>query len=233
MATKTHGGFPGTAMGFLKALSANNNKEWFEAHRGEFERDLLLPAQEFVTTLGVELQKIRPAIQAIPKIDKSIFRLHRDVRFSKDKSPYKTNLGLFFWEGSRKKMECSGFYVHVEPGLVAAGAGMYMFTKDQLPIYRDTLTDDAKRKELVAIVQKLEKKGYQALGRNLKQVPRGYDKEMPNAELLLHDGIFGWHEAPDESYFAGGALTKNCAKLFKEMLPLHEWLLSVFEKESL
>jgi uncharacterized protein (TIGR02453 family) len=107
--------FPHCAADFLSKLSKNNNREWFESHRDEYGAMFLEPAQEFVVEMGEKLQTIRPNIIALPKIDKSIFRLHRDVRFSKDKLPYKTNLGIIFWEGDDKKLESSGFYFHIEP----------------------------------------------------------------------------------------------------------------------
>ena len=121
--------FPQSTLKFLAALSKNNSKVWFEKNHIRFDFELLQPAVQFVIDLGEELTKLSPNIVAIPKIDKSIFRLHRDVRFSKDKSPYKTNLGLYFWEGKGKKMECSGLYFHIEPKLFFLGAGMYQFTK--------------------------------------------------------------------------------------------------------
>src|SRR3970282_3008545 len=107
--------FPFEAIKFLSKLKRNNNKDWFESHRDEFNNSVLEPAQEFVVVLGELLRTFVPGIIAIPKTDKSIFRLHRDVRFSKDKAPYKTNLGILFWEGDRKKMDCPGFYFHAEP----------------------------------------------------------------------------------------------------------------------
>ena len=124
--------FPQSTIKFLTALSKNNTKEWFEKNRVRYDLELLQPAVQFVIDLGEKLSEFSPNIYAIPKIDKSIFRLYRDVRFSKNKAPFKTNLGLYFWEGRGKKMECSGLYFHIEPTLFFLGAGMYMFTKDQL-----------------------------------------------------------------------------------------------------
>lgn len=94
--------FPMKTVGFLKKLSKNNSKEWFEEHRDDYNSKFLEPAFQFVTEMGDKLSSIAPDIMAVPKIDKSVFRLHRDVRFSKDKSPYKTNLGIYFWKGKRK-----------------------------------------------------------------------------------------------------------------------------------
>ena len=132
--------FPQNTINFLTKLSKNNSKIWFETNREKFNEDFLSPALQFVIEMGEKLSTISPNINAIPKIDKSIFRLHRDIRFSKDKSPFKTNMGLYFWEGRGKKMECSGFYFHLEPKMFFVGAGMYMFTKEQLLNYRQIIS---------------------------------------------------------------------------------------------
>ncbi|MGE5797815.1 MAG: TIGR02453 family protein, partial [Ignavibacteria bacterium] len=108
--------FPFNTQNFLKQLAKNNSKEWFEENREAFNNDFLQPAVQFVVDIGERLQTIVPEIMAVPKVDKSIFRLHRDVRFSKDKSPFKTNLGILLWEGKEKK-QSPGFYFHIEPKL--------------------------------------------------------------------------------------------------------------------
>ena len=97
--------FPKRTTGFLNKLSKNNTREWFEENRSSYNSDFLEPLICFVEEMGGKLLQIDPEITAIPKIDKSIFRLHRDVRFSKNKEPYKTNAGILFWNGKAKKME--------------------------------------------------------------------------------------------------------------------------------
>ncbi len=144
--------FPQSTIKFLTSLSRNNNKEWFEKNRVRYDFEMLQPAIQFVIDLGEKLFQLSPNINAIPKIDKSIFRLYRDVRFSKNKSPFKTNLGLYFWEGRGKKMECSGLYFHIEPKLFFLGAGMYQFTGDQLKKYRQLVSDPVAGKELNDII---------------------------------------------------------------------------------
>ncbi len=101
--------FPQSTLKFLAALSKNNSKVWFEKNRIRFDFELLQPAVQFVIDLGEELTKLSPNIVAIPKIDKSIFRLHRDVRFSKDKSPYKTNLGYISGKARERKWNVRDF----------------------------------------------------------------------------------------------------------------------------
>jgi len=101
--------FPKRTTGFLDKLSKNNNREWFEENRNSYNSDFLEPLIYFVGEMGGKLLQLDPDITAIPKIDKSIFRLHRDVRFSKIKEPYKTNAGIFFWNGKAKKWSRAGF----------------------------------------------------------------------------------------------------------------------------
>ena len=216
--------FPQSTIKFLTALSKNNNKEWFEKNRIRFDFELLQPAVQFVIDLGEELSKLSPNIIAIPKIDKSIFRLHRDVRFSKNKAPYKTNLGLYFWEGSGKKMECSGLYFHIEPNLFFLGAGMYQFTKDQLKKYRDVVSDPAKGKELSDLVKKLFKnKKYQLGGKTYKKTPRGFDPDYAYNELLLHSGFYVYYESKDFSELTKKDPVSFSYKTFKEMYSIHKW----------
>ena len=102
--------FPNNTLSYLKKLSKNNDREWFEKNRELFNSSFLEPAVQFVAEMEEKLSSVRPSIIAIPKTDKSIFRIHRDVRFSKDKQPYKTNMGLYFWEGKKKKMECRSIF---------------------------------------------------------------------------------------------------------------------------
>ena len=118
--------YPLNTSKFFADLARNNEKQWFEKNRARYEADVLDPAKSYVVEMGERLRKYRPDINAIPRIDKSIFRIHRDVRFSKDKSPYKIHQGIYFWEGERKKLESSGFYFHVEPGAFLLAAGMHM-----------------------------------------------------------------------------------------------------------
>ena len=217
-------GFPKSAVDFLTKLKRNNNKDWFETHREEFQHLILEPAQEFVIVLGELLRTIVPDIIAIPKIDKSIFRLHRDVRFSKDKSPYKTNLGIFFWEGAKKKMECSGFYFHLEPGQFFIGNGIYIFTNELMKAYRDLISSPDKAKELDSIVKKLKKKGYALGGKHYKQVPRGLDKDYPFAEYFLYNGLYAYDNSFPLKDLYKQDIVKYSFKKFKEMLPIHQWL---------
>ena len=108
-------GFPEKTVSFLCGLAAHNDREWFAAHKKEYETEVLEPAKAFVRAMGERLRRLSPQIKAEPRTDGSLFRLYRDTRFSPDKSPYKTNLGIFFWEGGGPRMDCPGYYFHLEP----------------------------------------------------------------------------------------------------------------------
>ncbi len=216
--------FPKKTKVYLNKLSKNNNREWFEANRDLYNSDFLEPCIQFIFEMGDRLQDIDPDIVAIPKIDKSIFRLHRDVRFSKDKTPYKTNAGLYFWNGKVKKMEASGFYFHLEPKLFGVGLGMYMFPPHLLKKYRDVVSKPATAKELHQIIRTLEKKGYSIGGKKFKKTPKGYDPNTLYPGYLLFEGIYAWYEGNDFKKIDGGKAVNVIFKIFKDMLPLHKWL---------
>ncbi len=216
--------FPLNTLDFLKKLSKNNNKEWFEENRELFNSDFLQPALQFVVDLGEKLNLIAPGVMAVPKIDKSIFRLHRDVRFSKDKSPFKTNLGILLWEGKRKKMECSGFYFHIDPKTFFLGAGMYMFQKDMLKAYREKIYNPVLGKQLDAAVKKVQKKGdYNLGGKTYKRIPKGFDPEYPFADLLLHNGFYMSYSGTNIEKLGKDPVNFSF-KIYKDMLPVHRWL---------
>lgn len=216
--------FPKKTVSYLRKLSRNNNREWFEENRDKYNSDFLEPCFQFVVEMGDKLQNLDPEIVAVPKIDKSIFRLHRDVRFSKDKTPYKTNAGLYFWNGKVKKMEASGFYFHLEPKLFGVGLGMYIFPPHLLKKYRDIVSNPASSKELHQIVRSLEKKGYSIGGQKFKKTPKGYDPNIQYPGYLLFEGIYAWFECDDFKKLEGGKAVNYIFKVFKDMLPLHKWL---------
>jgi uncharacterized protein (TIGR02453 family) len=156
--------FPYNTQNFLKQLAKNNSKEWFEENREAFNTDFLQPAVQFVVDIGEKLQTIVPEIMAVPKVDKSIFRLHRDIRFSKDKSPFKTNLGIFLWEG-KEKNQSPGFYFHVEPKLFFLGSGTYMLENEKLKIFRNAVYNPELGRELEDAVKKVLKIEISARGK--------------------------------------------------------------------
>lgn len=221
-------GFPKKGITFLKKLSENNSKVWFEEHKKEYETSLVDPARAFVVALGERLRKTYPQVVADPRVNKSLFRINRDTRFSKDKTPYKTHLALLFWDDHQKRMEGPGFYFHLEPGRLMIAGGQHRFTKDLLEPYRQAVVNDGQGKKLVKIVKDLNASGtFTVGGEHYKTVPRGYDKEHPRAELLKYKGLFaGWEgKVPKEAH--SEKLVEFTAEKLLALKPLHRWLVAL------
>jgi uncharacterized protein (TIGR02453 family) len=226
-------GFPKECVKFFENLQKNNNREWFTAHKGDFDRYVIDPARDFVFEMGNALQKIARNIIADPRIDKSIFRLYRDTRFSKDKTPYKTHLGIFMWEGDGPKMECPGFYFHLEPPDVMLGVGIHCFSKTLLQRYRDAVVGAKSGPALARAVKAVQKKGDYEIGvQHYKKTPRGYDPEHKNAQFLLFNGLVTWtvNKIPMQLY--SDKLIDYCLTRFKDMAPIHKWLVEMNENAA-
>jgi uncharacterized protein (TIGR02453 family) len=165
-------GFSKETLSFFRKLKRNNNKEWFDKHRGEYDRFVLEPAKAFVVSMGEKFHKERVDVHAEPKLNRAIFRIYRDTRFSPDKTPYKTHLALFFWEGKLPRMESPGFYFHVEPTKILFGLGIYGFSPKQLTVYRKAVVDPEWGKELASILAKISRRKDFKLGeKHYKRIP--------------------------------------------------------------
>jgi uncharacterized protein (TIGR02453 family) len=184
----------------------------------------LHPSRQFVIEMGKKLRRIAPEINAIPKINKSLFKINRDVRFSKDKSLYKTYMGIWLWDGNRKRMESPGFYLHVENKAVLIGVGIKTFPKPLLDRYRQAVVDKKLGAELKKAIKKVSDQGYLVNGKHYKKVPRGYETDHPNAEFLLYNGLTARLEEKVPDSFFSGAIIDYAYSHYRNMLPLHRWL---------
>ena len=216
------GGFPKETLEFLCGLRANNKKTWFDKHRSEYDDHLMGPAKEFVEAVGVKLKKIVPAIQAIPKVNGSIFRINRDTRFSTDKTPYKDHLDMIFWEGD-KKSTGSKMFLRISPDKVYTGAGFHSGCPDLLKSFRNAVADEASGKELASIAKKLRKKGLELEGQHYKRIPRGFSDDGPAGEFLLHDSLHIVYET-DPATACDSNFVDTCVKYWKGLMPFHRWL---------
>ena len=217
-------GFSKETLRFFEGLKNNNTKNWFDNHRRDYDEFVLHPTREFVESMGEKLRRIAPGIKAIPKINQSIFKINRDVRFSIDKSPYKTCLGIRFWEGSRKRMECSGFYFHLENKRLLIGTGIYMFPKPLLDLYRHAVVDKKLGAELQKVIKKVSDRGYQVSGKHYKRVPRGFDAGHKNAEYLQYNGLHAAVEQDVPDVFYSSEIADYAFSHYQNMNPLHRWL---------
>jgi uncharacterized protein (TIGR02453 family) len=222
-------GFTKETVRFFTALRRNNNREWFERNRETYEKHVMGPARLFVTAMGEKLRAIAPRIVAVPKVNKSIFRINRDTRFSLDPSPYKTNLGIYFWDGTRSRLESPGFYFHLEPPNLMVGGGMYMIPDSLIGRYRKAVADPKTGAEIRRITAAIRAvPGYSVDGMHYKRVPAGFDPAHPNAELLKHNGLYGGFETAITEEFYSARLIDYCFERFEPMAPLHKWLMKLF-----
>jgi len=217
-------GFGKETTRFLAGLSANNKKAWFDAHRQEYEEALLAPAQAFVAALGPRLHKLEPEINAEPRVNGSILRLNRDVRFAKDKSPYKDHLDLWFWTGERKGWDGSGFFFRLTPERLLLGAGIHAFAPPTLARYRAAALDPKRGGALTRVVKALRKAGYEVGTESYKRVPAGVPADHPHAALLRHGGLHATWGAKHPPALRTEALVGFVADHFKAVAPLHRWL---------
>jgi uncharacterized protein (TIGR02453 family) len=223
-------GFPKECITFFRDLKTNNNKQWFDHHKDEYIQYVKKPSESFVVAMGSLLKKFSPDIIAIPKTNKSLFRINRDTRFSMDKSPYKTNLGIYFWQAPFSKMESSGFYFHLEPPNVMIAAGIYAMPKPTLSLYRRAISDDKIRKSLMKILHKILHAGdYIIGGKTYKKIPAGYDPHCKNPEMLLYSSLYAFIELKIPPQFYTSDCIDWCYAHFKLMSPLHSWLVNLLQ----
>jgi uncharacterized protein (TIGR02453 family) len=228
--TVSFAGFTKQTVRFYADLEKNNNKPWFEAHRDVYEAHVLGPAKLFVTAMGRRLKTIVPGVVAVPAVNKSIFRINRDTRFSLDPSPYKTNLGIYFWDGARSRMESAGFYVGLEPPNIMLGGGMYMISDALIGRYRKALVNARRGAEIAKIVAALRARpGFTVEGVHYKRVPAGYNPAHKNADLLRHKGLYASFETKVPEEFFGPGFVDYCFERFDPVAPLHRWLMKLFD----
>jgi uncharacterized protein (TIGR02453 family) len=217
-------GFPKAGIDFLKKLKKNNNREWFQKHKEEYEQDVKSPMQCLIATLRDRLRDEIPEMDFNPK--RSIFRIYRDVRFSKNKAPYKTNIAASFeLRGRKKSTETPGLYVGIEQGSVFVGGGLYMPGGDQLKAIRKSIV--VKPDEFLAVVEdkRFTKVFGGIMGEKLQKAPLGFPKDHPMIEHLKHKQWFVGREWSNESISYSKKFAGTVAELLIETMPLVRWLI--------
>jgi uncharacterized protein (TIGR02453 family) len=219
-------GFQPEALRFLRDLGENNSRDWFHAHREDYEALLLEPAREFVIAMGEELQAIGADVHAEPRVNGSISRINRDTRFSKDKRPYKDHLDLWFWEGEGPSRQCPGYWFRLSPERLILGAGRHHLEPPLLDRFREAVADDARGEALRHAVEQVRASGYEIGGQHYKRVPRGYDAPPEREELLLHAGLYSWtmSDVPPETHTA--QFPRFCAERWRGLKPVEDWIVA-------
>ena len=215
--------FPEETLPFLAELEANNTKEWFEANRQRYYDLILTPSKAFVEEMGEHLMALVPTINAIAKVNHSLFRIYRDQRFHFDEPPMKTRIGIIFWQGSGKRMQSSSFYMHFDKEKMMIASGIRKFKPPLLAAYREYLRDTSSRSELVRILDVVTAKGYRLPDKRYKRYPRGFDAKMSHADLLLYDAMYAFTET-EASLINAPNFIDTLYRHYEAMLPLHEWV---------
>jgi len=206
---------------FLKDLAVNNNRDWFQANKRSFDA-----AQDNMTAFAGyligEIGKFDDAVAAVdPK--SCVFRIYRDVRFSKDKSPYKTNLGAYISPGGRKSMQ-PGYYFHVQPGQSFIAGGKHIPDGPETLKIRNAIA--AKTDEFLTIVEKTSFRDTfgEMRGDRLKSVPKGFDPDHKAVEYLKLKEFMAFAELHDDKFLTSPEFPKLLVKRIKEMYPLAAFL---------
>lgn len=172
-------GFSPELFKFLDQLKKNNNRQWFAENKSRYEDIVLFPAMELVKSMDKPLKKVSPHFLAVPKRSGgSIMRIYRDTRFSKDKTPYKTNLGIHFRHEAGKDVHAPGYYFHIDNKDIFVGAGIWHPDNPALNKIRALIDDDPTRWKRVTNNKKFRER-FERVGGTLKRPPKGYDESHP------------------------------------------------------
>jgi uncharacterized protein (TIGR02453 family) len=197
-------GWPAEAIEFYEGLAADNSRSYWQAHKDVFEKKVRGPMVELLAELAPEFGEGK------------IFRPNRDVRFSPDKSPYKTALGATVGNAGYVQFSASG---------LAAGSGMWMMETDQLNRYRAAVHDDKTGEELAGIIEAVRKEGLEVTGHDiLKTAPKGYSRDHPRIDLLRNKGLIVWKEWPAGAWLGRGTSKNRVVELLRTARPLNGWL---------
>jgi uncharacterized protein (TIGR02453 family) len=210
-----------TTFDFLSLLKENNNREWFLGNKKQYE-SAKKEVESFVAGLIPELAKLDPSIQS-PDVNDCMFRIYKDVRFSKDKLPYKTNFGAFIGRGGRKTIY-SGYYIHIEPGESMIAGGVYMPQPEVLKLLRKEVYYNSV--EFKKIIESREfRKYFDKLGEfdKMKKAPREFPADFPDIDLLKYRSYIVTMMIPDIEVLQGDYGFK-ILEVAKAMLPLNEFL---------
>jgi uncharacterized protein (TIGR02453 family) len=203
----TFKGFPPEALDFWAGLEADNSKAYWTAHKDVYEQAVREPMEALVEACA-EFGEFK------------IFRPYRDVRFSKDKSPYKTHMGAVT-EGEGGSV----YYVHLSATGLFAASGYYVMASDQLERYRAAVVDDTTGAEVDGLVRALETAGYEVGAHDtLKTAPRGYPKDHPRAPLLRRKGLIAGKAFPPARWLHTKAARDRVVKVWTDAAPLCAWL---------
>lgn len=198
---------------FLRELEQNNNREWFKARKKRYEAEVVDPVTDFIINMAPRVAAISPHITVDPRPNGgSRFRIYRDTRFSKDKSPYKTHVGCQFRHEAGKDAHAPGFYVHLGPGEVFFGGGVWGPQGEALRNIRQRIVDKPTRWEEAV-------EGIDLRGDQLVRAPKGFDPEHPLIDDLRRKSFFSFQNA-DEKLATSAKFEDAVEAQFEKVAPL-------------
>ena len=220
-------GFTDGTFKFLRGLKKNNNKAWFEAHRSDYEETLRNPSKALVEAMAAQFRDLD--LPFVASVKSSLFRINRDIRFSNDKSPYKTHIGLSFQLDGTSKESWSGLYLGFEPAggskmHVFLGGGIYQPMAEQLKNIRAKIALEYQTLEKLLADKAFQREFPKGLtGESLKRMPRGYAEDHPAADFLkMKQFLFG--NDLDSDALLDEDLPKILGKKFKVATPIARFL---------
>lgn len=218
-------GFRPELFTFLQGLAANNSKTWFDAHRKDYEAYFKDAAQDFVASVSREMASLSPSLQAVPKVNGSLRRINRDIRFSKDKTPYHSHLHLVFWAGDHPNRS-AGMHLIIQPNGIGYGAGHFGMTPNALAAYRTAVCDPNKRKHLTAALEQAAQVGSTLEAPQLARLPKGFEAEDEWEHLLRYKAVVArtMSDQPHPNWLTDGSHIDGLLSLTKAHLPLIAWL---------
>jgi uncharacterized protein (TIGR02453 family) len=221
MAERMFSSFPKEGLQFLRSLKRNNNRDWFNRHKRDYEACVKHPIDELIGALALDFAKFAPEMVATPKA--SAFRIYRDTRFSKDKSPYKTHAAAVFPRAGLGKHQGARFYLHIDPTELFIGGGMYMPTPEDLSAVRSHIAENHQAFRRIVTGRQFTKMFDALNGERLSRVPRGFSADHPAAEYLKYRQFLAWRTfSADVAVEAG--FYKLVVETFRGLLPLIRFL---------
>jgi uncharacterized protein (TIGR02453 family) len=200
--------FSSELFAFLRELAANNDREWFAANKGRYVAEVQEPALAFIEDVGLRLPEVSRHFVADPRtVGGSLFRIYRDTRFSKDKSPYKTHVGIQFRHEKARDVHAPGFYLHLEPGSVFLGCGIWHPGGDTLHAIRTAIASRPARWQAV-VEDPAFRERFRLGGDALKRPPAGFDREHPLIEELKRKDFIAIADLTESDATGDGFLSR-------------------------
>ena len=225
--TDSFAGFGPGMIDFLAGLEADNTKAYFDANRAIYDEHVRRPLQLLCLAVGERMADgPAPEIDFEPKVGRSMFRINRDLRFSKDKTPYHPHLDLAWWQGDHPKTS-PAFILRIRHDEMLTGVGVFALTDDRLERFRSAVVADTGA-ELERIVDQVtDTVPTASLSEpSRKRVPKGFDPDHPRASFLLHDGLHLSGVEPTPATVTTPDFADHVAQRFGAYVDLHRWLVA-------